>query len=46
MTETEKRYAQIEKEALAATWACEWFSNYVLGRTSPHPSIQATPGQI
>ena len=33
MTETEKRYAQIEEEALAATWACERFSNYVLGRT-------------
>ena len=33
MTETETRYAQIEKEALAVTWACERFSNYVLGRT-------------
>ena len=33
MTETETRYAQIEKEALATTWACERFSNYVLGRT-------------
>ena len=33
MTETETRYAQIEKEALAATWACERFSNYILGRT-------------
>ena len=33
MTETETRYAQIEKEALAVTWACERFSNYILGRT-------------
>ena len=32
MTETEKRYAQIEKEALASTWACEKFSNYILGK--------------
>ena len=31
MTETEIRYAQIEKEALATTWACEKFSTYVLG---------------
>jgi len=31
MTETEKRYAQIEKEALATTWACETFSTYILG---------------
>jgi len=31
MTETEKRYAQIEKEALATTWACEKFSTYILG---------------
>ena len=30
---TEKRYAQIEKEALAVTWACDKFSNYILGRT-------------
>ena len=28
MSETEQRYAQIEKEALAITWACEKFSNY------------------
>ncbi len=31
MSETEKRYAQIEKEALTATWACEKFNNYILG---------------
>ena len=31
MTNTEKRYAQIEKEALAITWACEKFAAYVLG---------------
>lgn len=32
MSETERRYAQIEKEALASTWACDKFSNYVLGK--------------
>ena len=32
MTETERRYAQIEKEALATTWACEKFSSYILGK--------------
>ena len=31
MTQTERRYAQIEKEALAITWACQRFSDYVLG---------------
>ena len=31
LSDTEKRYAVIEKEALAATWACEKFSEYVLG---------------
>ena len=32
MTQAERRYAQIEKEALAITWACQRFSDYVLGR--------------
>ena len=31
LSETEKRYAVIEKEALAVTWACDKFSDYVLG---------------
>ena len=31
LSDTEQRYAVIEKEALAATWACDKFSQYVLG---------------
>ena len=31
LSETEKRHAVIEKEALAATWACERFSDYITG---------------
>ena len=33
MTNAESRYAQIEKEALAATWACEKFATYIQGKT-------------
>ncbi|KAG7482509.1 hypothetical protein JOB18_022706 [Solea senegalensis] len=31
LTDTEKRYAQIEKEALAVTWECEGLSSYLMG---------------
>ena len=33
LSETDTRYTQIEKEALAVTWACERFSKYLLGQT-------------
>ena len=33
MSDTETHYAQIEKEALALTWACERFSMYLLGKS-------------
>ncbi|KAF7645595.1 hypothetical protein LDENG_00201440 [Lucifuga dentata] len=32
LSSTEQRYTQVEKEALALTWACERFSAFILGR--------------
>ena len=32
LSETESRYSQIEKEALALVWSCEKFSNYIIGK--------------
>lgn len=32
LTDTESRYAQIEKELLAITWACDKFDQYLYGR--------------
>jgi len=32
LSETERHYAQIEKEALTLTWAVEKFSEYILGK--------------
>ena len=31
LSETEKRYSTIEKEALGVVWACEKFSNHLIG---------------
>ena len=32
MSDTKRRYAQVEKEVLVITWACEKFSTYILGK--------------
>lgn len=42
MSDTERRYAQIE-EALATTWACEKFSDFILGK---HIKIETAPHAI
>ena len=33
LTETDSRYAMIEKEALAIAWACEKFDYYSVGKS-------------
>ena len=49
MTDTEKRYAMVEKEALAVTWACEKFDYYLVGRRfqieSDHKPLVAILGE-
>lgn len=42
LSDTERRYAQIEKEGLAITWACERFSTYILGKRIVVETAQAT----
>ena len=37
MTETEQRYAQIEKEVLATTWVCEMYTTCPV-ETDCHPN--------
>ena len=32
LTQTERKYAQIENEALAATWACQRVADYLIGK--------------
>ena len=46
LTDTERRYAQIEKELLAIVWSCKKFDQYIYGRDvvqieSDHEPLQA-----
>ena len=41
MTETEQRYAQVEKDALATAWACEKFAGFIIGNHIEIESVQS-----
>ena len=44
LTDTETRYANIERELMAIVFACQWFNMYILGRpftlVSDHRSLE------
>ena len=42
MTNTEQRYTQVEKETLGLTWACERFSDYLIGMVFHCETSQTT----
>ena len=43
LTQTETRYAQIEKELLAIVFACEKFDEYIFGRDAVHVETDHKP---
>ena len=45
LTDTETRYAQIEKELLAIVWSCHKFDQYIYGRDTVHIESDHEPLQ-
>lgn len=45
LTDTERRYAQIEKELLAIVWSCKKFDQYIYGRNIVHIESDHEPLQ-